>query len=148
MRLRYTLTALLYGLCWYSQSRAEALYSLDIPAGELTTALDILAHQTHAEFIYSADEIKGVKTHGVQGKVSAETAVEKLLEGTQLVVKVHPSGAILISRGPDSFQTSPAVGALAGEVPDSKSLESKPLRLERSRHHRHPARLEPGGERR
>jgi iron complex outermembrane recepter protein len=125
MQLRFTLTALLYGLCWCSESRAEARYSLDIPAGELTNALDILAHQTHAEFIYSADEVRGVKTHGVQGKVSAETAVEKLLEGTQLVVKVHPSGAILISRGPDSFQTSPAVGALPGQVPDSKSPESK-----------------------
>jgi|HubBroStandDraft_5_1064220.scaffolds.fasta_scaffold10093_2 iron complex outermembrane receptor protein len=125
MRLRHTLTALLYGLCWFSQSRAEALYSLDIPAGELTTALDILAHQTHAEFIYSADEVRGVKTHGVQGNVSAETAVERLLEGTQLVVKVHPSGAILISRGPDSFQPSPATGALAGQGPDSKPLDSK-----------------------
>lgn len=87
MRLRRTPTALLYGFSWYSQSRAEALYSLDIPAGELTTALDILAHQTHAEFIYSADEIRGVKTHGVHGNVSAETAIERLLEGTQLVVK-------------------------------------------------------------
>ena len=121
MRLRHTLTALLYGLCLCSRSMAEAVYSLDIPAGELTTALDILAHQTHAEFIYSADEIRGVKTRGVHGDVSAEAAVQRLLEGTHLVVKVHPSGALLITSEADSFQTSPASGALPG----SKSPEPK-----------------------
>ena len=100
---------------------AEAVYSLDIPAGALTAALDILAHQTHAEFIYSADEIRGVKTRGVHGDVSAETAVQRLLEGTHLVVKVHPSGALLITNEPGAFQTSPAAAAL----PDSKSPEPR-----------------------
>ena len=119
MRLRHALTALLYGLCLSSPSLAAAVYSLDIPAGELAHALDILAHKTHAEFIYSADEIAGVTTHGVHGDVSAATAVEMLLEGTPLVLKVHPSGAFLITREHDPVrQTIPAANVPLSTPPE------------------------------
>ena len=60
--------------------------------------LDLLARQTHVELIYSPNELKGVETGGVHGDVSAESAVRKLIKGTDLTVRVHPSGAILIAR--------------------------------------------------
>jgi iron complex outermembrane receptor protein len=117
MRLRNAITALLYGVSLSSNSVAQAQYSLDIPAGELTSALDSLARETHAEFIYSPDELRGAQTRGVQGNVSAETALRKLLEGTDFVVKTHPDGAMLITRAAESSskpKTSSARGAANG----------------------------------
>src|SRR6266850_6275018 len=107
MRLRNALTAFLYGASLSSNSVAEAQsqYSLDIPAGELASALDSLARQTHAEFIYSPDELRGAQTRGVHGNVSPETALRKLLEGTHFVVKMHPGGAMLVTRAEESSST-------------------------------------------
>lgn len=121
MRLRNAIAALVYGVSLSVNSMAEALYSLDIPAGELTSALNLLARQTHVEFIYSPDELEGVETRGVHGDVSAETALEKLLEGTDLVIKVHPGGAILITRGQARFSTSKT-----SQTPDNRAASDGP----------------------
>jgi iron complex outermembrane recepter protein len=119
MGLRSASAALLLGLSLCSLARAEDIYTVDIPAGELTTALDALARRTHAELIFSADGIKGVKTRGVHGDVSAQTAVERLLEGTHLVMKVHPSGAILIAHELENSASNSGSRVPAGGASDS-----------------------------
>jgi iron complex outermembrane recepter protein len=107
MRLRNALIALACGLSLSARSTAQTVYHLDIAPGDLTSALELLARQTHVEFIYSADETKGLSTRGVRGDVSAAAAVEMLLEGTNLVVKVDPSGALLITRSASTALKSP-----------------------------------------
>jgi len=123
MRLRNALTAFLYGASLSSNSVAEAQsqYSLDIPAGELASALDSLARQTHAEFIYSPDELRGTQTRGVHGNVSPETALRKLLEGTHFVVKMHPGGAMLVTRAEESLST-PTTSQASGNRAVSSGL--------------------------
>ena len=76
---------------------ADTPRTVDVPAGELTAALKKLAEQSGVEFIYSADQLKGVHTGGVQGEYTAEKAVTRLLEGTKLKLTVRDSGALLIS---------------------------------------------------
>src|SRR5262245_24873592 len=98
MRLGGALAALIHGLALSAYSLAASSEHFDIPAGELISALDLLARQSHVEFIYSADDLKGLRTGGVRGVLSAETAVHRLLRGTGLAVIGHPSGAILITR--------------------------------------------------
>jgi len=96
--VRTTLLALasaLFFLC--AQAIAGAPTKVDVPAGELATALDTLAKQAGVEFIYSAEKLRGIHTNGVRGEYTAEEAVTKLLEGTNLHVTVHASGALLIS---------------------------------------------------
>jgi iron complex outermembrane recepter protein len=100
MRLRNALAAVVYGLSVSGNSAAGSPNHLDIPAGDLTSALHLLARQTHVEFIYSAEDLKGVHTRGVHGDLTPESAVSKLLEGTDLTVIIHSSGAILITRSP------------------------------------------------
>ena len=34
---------------------------IDVPAGDLVTALDTLAHQTGMQFVYSADQLDGFR---------------------------------------------------------------------------------------
>jgi iron complex outermembrane receptor protein len=95
---RRALAAVVCGLAISAYSVAGSSNRIDIPAGDLIAALDLLAHQTHAELIYSADDLKGLRTRGVHGELTPDTAVRELLEGTQLTAVIHSSGAILITR--------------------------------------------------
>jgi len=99
MRAGILLTAIVCGLGLAVQAVAAAVEHFDIPAGDLLAALDLLARQSHVEFIYSADDLRGLRTPGVQGDLTAEAAVRQVLEGTGLSVNVHPDGSILIGPG-------------------------------------------------
>jgi outer membrane receptor protein involved in Fe transport len=84
-------------LAAHAQSGTE---TLDIPAGDLTTALDSLARQSGAQFVYSADELKGLRTGGVKGSMTAPEALEKLLRGSGHHLQRDQSGAMAIVRDP------------------------------------------------
>jgi hypothetical protein len=98
------------------QAIANSPRQIDVPAGELTLALQQLAQQTGVEFVYSAEEIKGVHTQGAHGKLTAKEAVSKLLEGTTLQLTVHSSGAFLISYPHTSSLSTPAGYAAGGPL--------------------------------
>ena len=71
--------------------------SIDVPAGDLVVSLERLAKMSKLEFVYDADQLKGIRTQGVSGRMTARQAVKKLLEGTRLVLIEHPDGAVLIT---------------------------------------------------
>lgn len=98
---------------------ADTTKNVDVPAGELASALQELAKQSGAEFVYSADKLKGVHTTGVRGEYTTEKAVTKLLEGTKLKVTMHPSGALLISDNAPGA----AASAIDGESSDQGGTE-------------------------
>lgn len=80
---------------------ASATSELDLPAGELGAALKALASQLDVELVYQPEAIRGVRTEGVKGSYSAEQAVELLLKGTSLELRMDASGAMVIApRGP------------------------------------------------
>lgn len=70
---------------------------INIPAGDLTSSLELLAKQTGVEFVYDADQLKGITTRGVSGNFTPKAAVLRLLQGTNLTLTEHKSGAILIA---------------------------------------------------
>jgi iron complex outermembrane receptor protein len=88
---------------------------IDIPAGDLTSALESLARQSDVELVFRTVQLKGIKTQGVSGTLTAAQAVTKLLQGTSLVIRTDASGAILISAGSPTATTvtgsKPAVAA-------------------------------------
>jgi iron complex outermembrane recepter protein len=100
---------------------------VNVPAGELSVALQQLATQTGVEFVYSAEQLKGVRTPGVHGEYTAEKAVTKLLEGTKLKLTIHESGALLISdvrAGPASpSDTGTRAPASAQSEESTQSIE-------------------------
>jgi outer membrane receptor protein involved in Fe transport len=71
--------------------------SIEVPAGSLASALESVAKQYGVNVIYTSSELRNVATEGVKGKLTAHQAVEKLLEGTLLTIKVDSSGAMMIS---------------------------------------------------
>src|ERR1700736_6666301 len=91
---RGLLVALLCSIVW---ARAIEAKALDIPAGDLWIALEMLAKQTGAEIVYQIDQVRGLHTKGVSGDRSAEEAARRLIEGTPLVLRADSSGAMLIA---------------------------------------------------
>ena len=74
--------------------------AIDIPAGELVSALDVLARQSGVQFVYRADRLQGLRTRGVRGAMSAEAALERLLLGSGHVARRDASGAMVIVKDP------------------------------------------------
>lgn len=108
----------------------EPIKKVAVPAGSLKAALKMLAEQSGVEFFYSTDQLEGLRTEGVNGEFTAEKAVEKLLEGTNLKLTRHESGALVI--------TVPDKAAAAEPVPDAleeivvTALKSGAVALERA----------------
>ncbi|MBN8742451.1 MAG: TonB-dependent receptor [Xanthomonadaceae bacterium] len=96
--------------------------TLDIPAGDLTVALDSLARQSGAQFVYSADELKGLKTGGVKGSMTAPEALEKLLRGSGHHLQRDQSGAMAIVRDP-----APAPATRSKPQADAGAAAERPV---------------------
>jgi outer membrane receptor protein involved in Fe transport len=77
-------------------AQAQASTPINIPAGDLVPALDSLARQSGAQFVYRADQLRGVRTSGVQGAKSPQDAVDRLLQGSEYVAQRDASGAMVI----------------------------------------------------
>lgn len=76
---------------------AEERKQINVPAGDLIAALKMLSQQSEADVVYRSEQLQGVQTRGVAGELSVEEAVNKLLEGTNLTLRIDSSGAILIA---------------------------------------------------
>jgi len=79
-----------------ADSADASTQSISLPADDLVASLELLAKQSGIEFIYDADQLKGIRTHGVSGDLTPKAAVMKLLEGTNLTLTEH-NGAMLIA---------------------------------------------------
>ncbi|MGH8042952.1 MAG: TonB-dependent receptor [Rudaea sp.] len=94
--LRTALLALLCCLPALARAQSDTAKRIDIPAGDLTTALHALATQSGTQFIYPADQLKGLTTNGVHGNLSGTQALSRLLEGTGFGVQRDASGAVVV----------------------------------------------------
>lgn len=71
--------------------------ALEIPAGDLKAALDRYAAQTGVQLLYRDDDVNGRRSAGVQGRMSAEQALDALLAGTGLALR-RDGNAVVIFR--------------------------------------------------
>lgn len=71
--------------------------AIRIPSGDLAAALDMLAKQSGSDLVYRPDQVQGLKTGGVEGELSTQEAVTKLLKGTALTLSTDSTGAMLIA---------------------------------------------------
>ncbi len=91
----------LCALTFCSTLQAQTL-ALDIPAGELKSALDQYAQQTGVQLLYRSNDVQALRSSGVRGQMPPAEALEALLAGTGLSVR-RDGDAVLIFR--------PATGA-------------------------------------
>src|ERR1700716_4021134 len=84
-----------------------------IAAGDLGQALDAYIHQSGRQVVYRVDDVRGVHSPGVQGKMSADDALAALLSGTGFSSRSDSSGALAIVRN-DTPLSELVVTATAG----------------------------------
>ncbi len=87
--------ALAGGVCVVALAAPAAAKNFAIPAGDLNAALSDYSAATGVQLIVSADAVRGVRTRGAQGELSAEAALTHILSGTGFVAR-HESGAAII----------------------------------------------------
>ena len=96
---RTTVLALACSLSVAAYAQTNVVRPVSIPAGDLVTALDSLARQSGAQFIYQADQLRGLRTRGVSGSLSTDDALKRLLNGSGFTVHHDASGAMVIVKG-------------------------------------------------
>src|SRR5580698_520560 len=74
----------------------EAPRAINIPSGNLSNALVLLAKQSGTELMYRPDQVRDIKTHGARGNFTAHEAVLLLLKDTPLELRTEATGALLV----------------------------------------------------
>jgi len=107
-------TMLAGGVCAFALAAggmaAAQTRDFDVPAGDLSVALDAYARQSGVQIIYRIADVSGVRTQGARGALSSDEALAQLLEGTRFKIRRDPSGAIAIADASD-----PQSGSAAGD---------------------------------
>ncbi len=70
--------------------------TFNIPAGDLSAALDAYTVQTGIPLVVSAEAVKGSRTHGVQGELTASVALSRILSGTGFIDRREANGLVIV----------------------------------------------------
>src|ERR1700685_4848500 len=70
------------------------------PSGDLATALDAYAAQTGVDLVVSEPALKGIRSAGARGEISADDALARILKGTGFTVRRQAGGIALVSGHP------------------------------------------------
>ncbi|WP_313036065.1 TonB-dependent receptor plug domain-containing protein [Stenotrophomonas acidaminiphila] len=84
--------------------------SVDIPAGDLVSALHLLARQAGVELIFDESKLRGFTALPVRGQMSAKEAIQAMVKGTPVLVIEDRTGAIMIMPEPLQASQSPVGG--------------------------------------
>jgi len=118
--MRYPVRVLLLSMACSAALAAQAQAApgrIDLPAGELTTALNTLAKQSGTQLVYRADQLKGRRTSGVQGATTTDQALDRLLQGSGFQARRDSSGAVLIVQADAAPRRAPAPRPAPQEAP-------------------------------
>jgi outer membrane receptor protein involved in Fe transport len=102
-KFTYKMPAVFAGLCAVVLATASLAKNFDIPGGDLGVALDSYTKQSGIKLLYPADVVKGARTGGVEGELSADAALSRLLKGTGFSVRRDSSGLVGIVRDSQAF---------------------------------------------
>ncbi len=95
---KYLKLALLGGACAAILSSAAQADEFNIASGDLKAALHAYIAQTGIQLIVSDEAVRGVRTRGVRGDLTADAALTHILSGTGFVAEREDS-AIAVVRG-------------------------------------------------
>ncbi|MFN3630912.1 MAG: secretin and TonB N-terminal domain-containing protein, partial [Casimicrobiaceae bacterium] len=105
------------GLACAADAVKAARHRIDQPSQPLADSLRAIARQTGVSVIFDPDKVGGRSARAVSGQLTAEEAVSRALEGSDLVLTVMPDGPIVIraARGqPASAPRPPSVRPVRG----------------------------------
>src|SRR3546814_4406804 len=100
-------------------------WSSDVCSSDLSN-LQALTRQSGAEFVYREDLLAGLRTQAVRGTMTAEHALEKLLEGSGFAVKRDPSGELMILKSGTAVPDAEPQAATRRTSRATQSAEPEP----------------------
>lgn len=74
----------------------EQVYSFDIPAQDLGSALNALARASRQQITFDPAAVRGKKSRPLSGKFSARDGIQRLISSTGLSVRVGRSGLFIV----------------------------------------------------
>lgn len=92
---RLHLPLLLTGLLLSSQVHSQSL-QLDLPAASLEQSLNSLARQAGVEILYASELARGKSAPALKGRFSAREALQHLLQGSGLRVRVQADDSLIL----------------------------------------------------
>lgn len=84
----------------------DQVESFNIPAGPLPEALTQFGAQSRLQLMYTPDLVRTSRTAGVQGRMSAYTALDRLLAGTGLAWLQSQPGVVVLRHQDEAVRTS------------------------------------------
>jgi len=90
--------------------------SFNIPGGELEPALNAYTAQSGVQLVVSNEAIKGIRTKGVKGELSADGALLRILKGTGFAYSRDAAGVIEITRDKAAANDIPSEELLSRHV--------------------------------
>jgi outer membrane receptor protein involved in Fe transport len=99
---------------------------LNIPGGDLKSALDTYARQTGTSLLYPENAVEGIHSAGAKGSLSPDEALSRILKGTGFKVRKHSDGTIMIVHEAAAANDAPPVIMLAAAETSvaSRSVET------------------------
>ena len=97
-RFRTLKAAALAGASIVALASAAAAEEFNIPAGGLEDALNAYTRQSGRQLLYPDDLVRGMRTRGAAGEMTADLALSRILTGTGLSMR-HEADATVIVRG-------------------------------------------------
>ena len=85
---------------------AQSTVNINVPAGPLTSSLRTLSRQADVSVIGSVSRMSRVQTKAVRGKMTAQAALRRMLEGTPLIARQVNNRTFRIERRPAPRRTS------------------------------------------
>lgn len=129
-RIRHILLTLVCALPAFAHAQSAAPQRIDIPAGDMVTALDTLAARTGKQFIYPADQLRGVRTEGVHDALSAQDALARLLQGSGFSTRRDASGAVVIVKSASALPSKPRKTSPPSRQQESADQSEQPKTLQ------------------
>ena len=91
-------------VCAAALSNSAFAAQFDIAPGDLNSALSAFSAQTGVQLVMSYDAVRGIRSHGVKGDLTADVALTKILANTGFSMQRRLSGAVAIV--PDQRETT------------------------------------------
>ncbi len=121
--LRSVVGLLVYSVVFSSWAKS---WKFDIAEGEASETLRQFAMQSHQSLIYTIEDVKGVVTRRLSGKMEPSEALKLMLQDTSLGFIQDASGAYAILRKDDA-ETTPSRNPQSANSKDSTHTNPKQL---------------------
>ena len=79
-------------------AQAAETYELDIDAQDLGSAIMQYGVQTGKEVLFRDSDVQGLQTDGVRGRFTADEAIEKLLQNTDVPFRKNTDGTLIVGQ--------------------------------------------------